>query len=230
MTGCSSAGERRFVILCVEDEAQLRRDIADELAEAGYGVMEASDGEQALGILADTRPDLILCDISMPGLSGYDVLAAVQQKGSDHAEIPFVFLSALADPRQIVAGKRLGADDYLVKPIDYDLLLATVAARLRQIERIRSSRSTYTPVDAALLSSTFGLTPAETRVALALSEGTTPSGIAAGLNISRTTVAFHLRNIFQKTGSRRQAELVARLLQITGENTIHPPAPASSRR
>src|SRR5690606_17971188 len=133
-------------------------------------------------------------------------------------------------PRPIVAGKRLGADDYLVKPIDYDLLLATVAARLRQIERIRSSRSTYTPVDAALLSSTFGLTPAETRVALALSEGTTPSEIAAGLNISRTTVAFHLRNIFQKTGSRRQAELVARLLQITGENTIHPPAPASSRR
>lgn len=213
MTRCSSSGEKRFVILCVEDEGQLRRDIADELAEAGYEVLEAGSGEGALEHLAQTRPDLILCDISMPGLSGYAVLNALLDKGGDYAEIPFVFLSALADPRQIVEGKRLGADDYLVKPIDYDLLLATVHARLRQITRIRAAQDTGT--DAATLSAAFDLTAAEARVAMALTEGKKPAQIASDFGIARSTVAFHMRNIFQKTGTGRQAELVAVLLKPT---------------
>lgn len=208
MTQARCAGQRRFVVLCVEDEERLRRDIADELAEAGYDVIEAGNGEEALEILAATRPDLILCDISMPRLNGYDVLKAVQEKGADHAEIPFVLLSALADPRQIVDGKRLGADDYLVKPIDYDLLLATVDARLRQIERIRAARTGDIAVDAPDLD----LTPAETRVASSLVQGKTLAQIAVESGVSRTTVAFHMRNIFQKTGTGRQAELVAFLL------------------
>lgn len=204
----------RPIILCVEDEEDLRRDIADELAEAGYGVIEACHGEEALELLATTRPDLILCDISMPGLDGHAVLKAVQGMGPDHADIPFVFLSALADPRQVVEGKRLGADDYLVKPIDYDLLLATVHARLRQIARFRSARQAeVVGIDATTLSASYGLTPAEIRIALALAEGRQLAQIAADLNISRTTVAFHMRNIFQKTRTSRQAELVALLLR-----------------
>src|SRR5690606_29867916 len=106
----------RPVILCVEDEAELRRDLADELRESGYAVIEARNGKEALERLDTIRPDLILCDISMPGLNGFEVLKATQAKASDHADIPFVFLSALADPREVVEGKRLGADDYLVKP------------------------------------------------------------------------------------------------------------------
>lgn len=133
MIGHANDQQARSLILCVEDEPDLRRDIADELSEAGYAVIEACDGWEALDLLDASRPDLILCDISMPGLSGYDVLRSVRAKGPDYAETPFVFLSALSDPREIVEGKRLGADDYLVKPIDYDLLLATVDARLRQI-------------------------------------------------------------------------------------------------
>lgn len=203
------------VILCVEDEADLRRDIADELAEGGYVVIEACNGEEALDLLHMNRPDLILCDISMPGLNGYEILNAVQAKGSDHADIPFVFLSALGDPREIVEGKRLGADDYLVKPIDYDLLLVTIHARLRQIKRLRSSSSASgTGIDSE--ASGFGLTGAEMRVARALSEGRSLRLIAKDFGISRTTVAFHVRNIFQKTGTTRQAELVALLLRSAG--------------
>jgi len=214
MTVRASAEERRFVILCVEDETQLRRDIADELIEAGYDVIEAGNGEEALALLTGARPDLVLCDISMPGLSGHDVLAALRDTVADHAEMPFVFLSALADPRQIVEGKRLGADDYLVKPIDYDLLLATVDARLRQIERIRLARpADDASADAAILASSYGLTPAETRIAVALAEGRQLARIATSFNVSRTTVAFHMRNIFQKTRTSRQAELVALLLR-----------------
>lgn len=205
---------KAFVILCIEDEAQLRRDIKEELVEAGYDVIEAANGEQALEILAQTRPDLILCDISMPDLNGYDVLKAIQEKAPDYADIPFVFLSALADPKHIVEGKLFGADDYLVKPIDYDLLLATVEARLRQIDRIRSVRSPE-PVrfDLTMLMHRYELTPAEIRIVQALTEGKTLAQIAAKLGISRSTVAFHMRNIFQKTETSRQTELVALLLK-----------------
>lgn len=212
MTAGDHSGEKHPVILCIEDEAQLRRDIADELAEAGYDVIEAGSGEEALAILDETAPDLILCDISMPGLNGYDVLVAVQGKGAVHAEIPFVFLSALADPRQVVDGKRLGADDYLVKPIDYDLLLATVGARLRQIERIRVA-SHVGEADTDTLASRFRLTAAEARIAKALVEGRPPAEIARDFSVSRTTVAFHMRNIFHKTGTNRQAALVSVLLR-----------------
>ncbi|OQM76074.1 response regulator transcription factor [Manganibacter manganicus] len=213
MTCPSHYKEKRPVILCVEDEDELRRDIADELTEASYDVIEARNGHEALDALDETRPDLILCDISMPGLNGYGVLKAVQTERPDHADIPFVFLSALGDPREVVAGKRLGADDYLVKPIDYDLLLATIDARLRQIERIHSTQEARTVVDVAVWSAAFRLTPSEVRVAQALTEGKTLTQIADGLGVSRTTIAFHMRNIFQKTGTERQAELVALLLK-----------------
>jgi DNA-binding NarL/FixJ family response regulator len=207
----------RPIILCVEDEADLRRDIADELAEAGYVVIAARSGQEALDHLDTTRPDLILCDISMAGLNGYQVLQATQAKGPNYADIPFVFLSALADPREVVEGKRLGADDYLVKPIDYDLLLATVDARLRQITRIRSQLVPRRQIDQAGLSREFGLTPAEARVALALAAGKQPALIAIELAIARTTVAFHIRNIFQKTGTCRQAEFIALVLSSKDE-------------
>src|SRR5699024_1507946 len=132
----------------------------------------------------------------------------------------FVFLTALSDPREVVAGKRFGADDYLVKPIDYDLLLATVEARLRQVGRIRDARqNTAAPLDATLSRDSYELTPAESRVAIALSEGNQPLEVAHSLNISRTTVAFHLRNIYAKTGTNRQAELVALLLQPNSTQT-----------
>lgn len=214
MTEQQKASGGKAVILCVEDEQDLLRDIADELTEAGYEAVEASNGDEALARLRTLRPDLILCDISMPGLDGFGLLQAVQAKGPDYANIPFVFLSAFSDPREVTEGKRLGADDYLIKPIDYDLLLATVHARLRQIERIRTAhqQEDITP-DAATLSARFDLTPTEARVAIALTEGLQPAQIAESFSIARTTVAFHMRNIFDKTETGRQAELVALLLR-----------------
>lgn len=212
MTHAPTPTRGRFIILCIEDEAQLRRDIRDELVEAGYDVVEAANGKQALDKLAQFRPDLVLCDISMPGVDGYGVLKALQDREADYTEIPFVFLSALADSRHIVDGKRLGADDYLVKPIDYDLLLATVGARLRQIDRIRSTRPVESAPDFTMRTQSYGLTPTEVRITQALTQGRKLTQIASDLGVSRSTVAFHMRNIFQKTETGRQAELVALLL------------------
>src|SRR3546814_3589560 len=77
----------------------------------------------------------------MPVMSGYDVLTELRRDHPDLADAPFVFLSALADRRDVVAGKQLGADDYLTKPVDLEILLATVTARLAQIERLGRRRS-----------------------------------------------------------------------------------------
>ena len=67
-------------ILCIEDEDDLRIDIADELTAADYDVLQAADGAEALEMLEAHRPDLVLCDITMPGLGGYDVLKAMREK------------------------------------------------------------------------------------------------------------------------------------------------------
>ena len=131
----------RSTILCIEDEADLRELIADELRDAGYRVIEAADGEAGIRLITDRRPDLVLCDITMPGLDGYEILARLRADSPDLADMPFVFLSALADRKDVIAGKTLGADDYLTKPVDFDIMRATIAARLRQVTAIRSQNA-----------------------------------------------------------------------------------------
>ncbi|MGS2743454.1 response regulator [Halomonas sp. LS-001] len=346
------------LILCAEDHEELRRDLCDELREAGYRVIEASDGEQALAHLSAT-PDIILCDITMPRLNGYSLLERVRRDFPELADTPFIFLTALSERLDVIEGKRLGADDYLVKPIDYDLLLVTLEAQLRQVKRMRakstqeldhlrqgihhlrnennqnafaaaktaldmmsvgvilldgqslplltnraalrlnlgqapfrqrpslenlseaSSRQLHQAVreglnanqqhkehtqclrlsrlgehkvkqgitnhsdlmifisslanggdvnrmpavavmliDPAqrvqlpepLLGELFGFTPTEATIAIRLAEGQRKEDIAEQLGVSTTTIAFHLRNLFQKTDTRRQAELIAVIL------------------
>jgi DNA-binding response OmpR family regulator len=74
----------------------------------------------------------------MPGIGGYDVLKALREQG-DMSDVPFIFLTALAERNDVLTGKQAGADDYLVKPIDYEILLATISARLDQVARVQTS-------------------------------------------------------------------------------------------
>lgn len=123
-------------ILCIEDEADIRDLLVNELSAYGYEAIEADDGMTGLEAIIGQKPDLVLCDVTMPRKDGH---ALVEELRSDHpefADLPFIFLTALADPEHVVEGKRLGADDYLTKPIDFDLLMATVEARLRQVQRM----------------------------------------------------------------------------------------------
>jgi DNA-binding response OmpR family regulator/DNA-binding CsgD family transcriptional regulator len=126
-------------ILCVEDEADLRADICEELVAAGYEVEEAGNGQEALEILRRRHFDLVLCDITMPKMSGLELLRQVRSE-ADFGDLPFVFLTALAGRRDIIAGKEAGVDDYLTKPIDFDLMLITIAARLDQVARIKGAK------------------------------------------------------------------------------------------
>lgn len=126
------------VILCVEDEPDIRRDLVDELCDAGYEVQEAGSGSEAIERLDAVQPDLILCDVNLPGLSGLQVLERVRARGDALGEVPFVLLTAYGDREHQIRGRALGADDYLIKPIDYDLLLATLAGRLRNARRVHA--------------------------------------------------------------------------------------------
>lgn len=133
------ASDQQRTILCVEDEADLRSDIIEELVSAGYHAIEASNGREALLKLETVRPDAILCDITMSELGGYELMAKLRADRPDLAEVPFIFLTALADRTEVLNGKNSGADDYLVKPVDYDDLLATIKSRLRLVDRVRQS-------------------------------------------------------------------------------------------
>lgn len=123
-------------ILVVEDDSLLRRAIAEALREAGYAVQEAGDGAQALEIITRTPPDLVICDILMPSMTGFDVLKKLHHNDSDFA-IPFIFLTALTDSAKYREGMNLGADDYLHKPVRLTDLLAVVKTRLEKRDRLR---------------------------------------------------------------------------------------------
>lgn len=128
-------------IVYIEDEAGIRQDVSEELREANYNVIEADNGIDGLAAIRGHRPDLVLCDISMPGMSGLELLSEVRKGDPLYRDLPFIFLTALADRSDIINGKKIGADDYLTKPIDLELLLVTIDTRLRQIKSFEEKKN-----------------------------------------------------------------------------------------
>lgn len=135
------------MILCIEDEPDLREDIAEELEDAGYEVEQARDGKEGLEKILAHQPDLVLCDITMPRKTGHQLLKDIRGRYPIFAEMPFIFLSALADKEHILAGLKDGADAYLTKPVDFEFLLTTVKASLRQMERIKHKNDDMVVLD-----------------------------------------------------------------------------------
>ena len=137
-----------FRILCVEDEPEILRDVADELRDHGFVVDAAASAEAALPHIAANLPDLILCDMQMPGMSGLELLEHLRARGDAAASVPFVFLTAFGDRTTMINGRKAGADDYLVKPVDYDLLIAAVESHLQNAaRRARQLTSSQLPAE-----------------------------------------------------------------------------------
>lgn len=123
-------------ILVIEDEAPIRENVLDMLELEGFEVEGAENGRQGLQRVLSFRPDLIICDISMPEIDGYRVLLALRQR-QETASIPFMFLTAHAKREQARYGMELGADDYITKPFTFDELRAAVNARLKRHATIK---------------------------------------------------------------------------------------------
>jgi DNA-binding response OmpR family regulator len=115
-------------ILIVDDDAHIRELLRQELEQAGYGVMEAGDGFAAIQQVKTLKPDLVILDVMMPQMNGFDA-AAVLRNDPDVAEIPIIMLSIVQDKER---GYRLGIDRYLTKPIDKDRLLGDIESLLHQ--------------------------------------------------------------------------------------------------
>jgi DNA-binding response OmpR family regulator len=119
-------------ILVVEDEPDLRETIVDELNDEGHLTIEAGNGLEGLEKLAGDSPDMIISDITMPKMNGYQFFRSVKERFPEHEFTPFIFLSALSDRESQLKGLRLGVDDYLTKPVDFGLLLTKVELNVRR--------------------------------------------------------------------------------------------------
>jgi two-component system sensor histidine kinase/response regulator len=122
-------------ILIIEDEEAIRETLRDLLELNGHSVTDAADGLTGVQ-RAKEQPELILCDIGLPGLNGYQVLAALQQL-PECRDIPFIFLTAWADRQDQRKGMALGADDYITKPFTQKEILDAIEARIRRQRPLR---------------------------------------------------------------------------------------------
>ena len=123
-------------VLVVDDERVLADTLRYNLAKAGYEVLVAADGEAALRLARQESPDLIVLDVMLPRLDGFDVCRIIREESS----VPILMLTARDEEMDKVLGLELGADDYLTKPFSIRELLARVKAMLRRVEMVRSAR------------------------------------------------------------------------------------------
>jgi DNA-binding NarL/FixJ family response regulator len=187
-------------ILIVDDDGPSRVFLAELLQGAGYSTVEAASGEEAIVAALGDEPALVLLDIMLPGISGYEVCRRLRDRFGE--QLPIIFVSATgADAHERTAGLLIGADDYVVKPFSQDELMARVRRLLIRKSPENYSRSTNG--SAALL------TAREYEILHLLAEGMRPKAIAAQLFISRKTVATHIQRILSKLGVHSQAEAVA---------------------
>jgi len=194
-------------ILLIEDDIDTRRLIATALEFEGFAVASAADGASGIRLARESDPHLILCDIMMPGMDGYSVLAALRMDPV-LCSTPFIFLTAKGEKKDLRHGMVSGADDYLTKPVSIEDLVAAIQSRLDR-HATRAPKAPNFSSFAPLLA--LGLSPKEAETLLWVAQGKSNSEVALILGIAEATVKKHLEHIFQKLGvdKRGAASLIA---------------------
>lgn len=131
--------QNKIKILCVEDEQEIRENIAEILRDEGFEVFEAENGRAGFDSFLQNKPDLVVSDIMMPEVDGYALLKAIREgKNVKNNLVPFIFLTALGQKDNVVKGVNLSANDYLVKPIDFDLMIAKIKEKTSNAIKLQS--------------------------------------------------------------------------------------------
>jgi DNA-binding NarL/FixJ family response regulator len=183
-------------ILVVDDDPGAGEAMAALLEGAGLETLRAASGEDALAVVRDERPQMVLLDVRLPGVSGYEVLREMRDRFG--GELPIMFVSGeRVEAFDRVAGLLLGADDYLVKPFAPDELIARVRRLVARPGRDRNG------------SVAAKLTRREAEVLRLLASGRAQPEIAEQLVISPSTVSSHIEHILSKLGVHSRAEAVA---------------------
>jgi len=184
-------------ILCIEDDRETATLIAEELVDRGYAVTLAHDGREGLTAILKTMPDLVLSDISMPLMSGFELLERLVSLAPRFATMPFVFITALTDRDNELKGRKLGADDYVTKPIDFEMLATIIEARLAGVARTGLWPKHLLP-----------LNEREAEVLTWVARGKTSLEIAQIIGLTKRTVDFHTDNARTKLNAKTRTEAV----------------------
>jgi FixJ family two-component response regulator len=201
-------------VYVVDDEPDMLKALERLLGTAGYAVQTFPSPEQFLARHDDTAPGCIVLDLALPGLSGLELQQALQAKGS---ALPIVFLTGRGDIAASVRAMKLGAADFLTKPVDADELIAAVEAALARNRAQRADRADQHLV-AALLAA---LTAREREVFELIAQGKQNKQIAAECGTVEKTIKFHRANVMRKLGVRTVADLV-RLAERAGTGKPRP--------
>jgi DNA-binding response OmpR family regulator len=214
-------------VLVVDDAPDTLRMLCDALTQEGYTVLVARDGQQALARLDVVRPDAILMDALMPGMTGFETCQRIKAC-AEWSAIPVIFMTGLSETADIVAGFDAGGVDYVVKPVKIEEVQARLSTHVRNARLARqalltmqigreaeavaaSGRSEANPALAHDMARIDGaaLTPRETEVLSWLAKGKTNRDIADILGMSHRTVNKHLEHIFEKLGVETRAAAAA---------------------
>ena len=207
-------------ILVIEDEPEMRRNLTTILRLERFHPLPAENGRVGLKLAKTERPDLILCDVMMPELDGYGVIAALRADTAT-VTIPFIFLTAKGEKPDIRAGMNLGADDYLTKPVAKADLLAAIQSRLERA--VQQAVPEFNPDfhSAGPLEEVLGLTPRVAETLLWLAQGKTNGEIATILGNSESTVKKHVFEVFQKLGVETRTAASLRALEVLSSPAAH---------
>lgn len=198
-------------ILVVDDNPKF---LADALPMYGYDITVANDGLEALKILMDKTFDLILLDVMMPNMDGWNTLKAIRNNKKTQY-IPVIMITAVSEDQKVVSGLKIGADDYIVKPFILPNLLARVEAVLRRSKWQQEAQ----PKAEKTLNKDINidaLTPKEKEVLALVAKGASNQEIADKLFVRDVTVKTHLNSIFKKlkVTNRTQAVLLAMQMNL----------------
>ena len=200
-------GKDRKRLMLVDDDPNLILLVKDYLEFRGYEVLTASNGLDALEILEDEIPDLIVCDVMMPGMDGYALVQHIRNDSRMNS-VPVLFLSAKGQSQDRVKGLNTGADVYLVKPFEPEEFVAQVESSLRQASRLIQDRSGKIDIEPTIkIRRDVELTPTERKVVQLVAQGKANREIAQRMEVSQRTIESHVSNMLQKTGLHNRTEL-----------------------
>jgi len=198
-------------VLLIEDEPALVRGVSDLLAAHGLDVRVATDGHTGLDAALAADADVVLLDLMLPGVNGYEICRAVRRHGLD---VPVLMLTAKGQEEDVVLGLNLGADDYLTKPVAKADLLNAIRTRLQRAAQ--QARPEFNPdfSSAKPLEKALDLTPRVAETLLWIAQGKTNGDIAAILGISEATVKKHVLEIFQALSVETRTAASLRALEV----------------
>ena len=194
-------------LLLIDDDPNLILLVKDYLEFRGYNVDTAENGREALEVLDNLVPDMIICDVMMPEMDGYTLVKHIREEQVTN-RIPVLFLSAKGQSQDRVKGLNEGADVYMSKPFEPEELVAQVESSLKQIKRWEQGRPKG--IDGAptiVVPHNVELTPTETKVVQLVAKGMANREIASQLNVSQRTIESHVSNMLNKTSLNNRTEL-----------------------